>query len=158
MKRIVLTREGYTKLKDELDYLKQVKRREIADQLEHARLLGDLSENAEYDAAKDAQAHLEKRIAELSNTISQATIMDNNGIQSDQVLIGASVTVEDLSTNKQDTYLLVSQAEADYENNKISLTSPIGKGLLGHKAGDVVEIKAPKGIIRYKVIKIERIN
>lgn len=157
MKKIVLTRAGYTKLREELDYLKQIKRREIANQLEHARSLGDLSENAEYDATKDAQAHLEKRISELENTIFNAKLMDEENIESDRVLIGATVTIRDLSNKNDSVYTIVSQEEADFSQNRISITSPIGKGLLSHRVGEEIEIKAPKGILKYKVIKIERL-
>ena len=157
MKKIVLTRAGFTKLKEELDYLKHIKRREIASQLEHARSLGDLSENAEYDATKDTQAHREKRIAELKNTITNGKLMEEENSESDRVLIGATVTMKDLSNKNDSVYTIVSQEEADFSQNRISITSPIGKGLLGHRVGEEIDIKVPKGILKYKIIKIERL-
>ncbi len=156
MAKIFLTRGGYEKLLEELNYLKNKKRREISKQLEHARSLGDLRENAEYDAAKDAQAHLEKRIAELEYSLSNASLIDEERIDKDKVLIGAKITIIDLDTQREFAYTLVSQEEADFSQNKISTSSPIGKTLLGHKKDEVVEIKIPKGTVKYKILKIER--
>ncbi len=152
---IYLTRSGYEKLVDELERLKTVKRREIAKELEKARAHGDISENAEYDAAKDAQAHNEQRISELEYQLSQARILDDN-ISTGEVLIGATVTLKDLDTGEEFSYMLVSELEADYSQNKISITSPVGKGLLGRKENEIVEIKIPAGILKYKIIKISR--
>lgn len=156
MAKIFLTREGYEKLLEELNYLKNTKRREISKQLEHARSLGDLRENAEYDSAKDAQAHLEKRIAELEYNLSSASLIDEEFIDKDKVLIGAKITIIDLDTKKEFIYTLVSQEEADFSQNKISTSAPIGKALLGHKKDEVVEVKIPMGTVKYKILKIER--
>jgi transcription elongation factor GreA len=156
MPKIFLTKEGYEKLIAELNYLKTVKRKEIAEHLEHARSMGDLRENAEYDAAKNEQAHLEKRMAELENKLSQASLIDEESMARDKVLIGAMVTMIDLDTKEESIYTLVSSEEADFSQNKISTSSPIGKALLGHKKDEVVEVKIPKGIVRYKILKIER--
>lgn len=156
MPKIFLTKEGYEKLIAELNYLKTVKRKEIAEHLEHARSMGDLRENAEYDAAKNEQAHLEKRMAELENKLSQASLIDEESMAKDKVLIGAKITIIDLDTKEESAYALVSSEEADFSQNKISTSSPIGRALLGHKKDEVVEVKIPKGTVRYKILKIER--
>ena len=153
---IFLTQSGYEKLKSELDHLKTVKRREIARSLEKARAMGDLSENAEYDAAKDAQAHLEKRIAELEDKLSRARIIEHENIPNDKVYIGAKVRLRDEDTQEELEYLLVAPPEADYANGKISIESPIGKALLGRKVDDVADIKVPAGIIKYRILSISR--
>lgn len=156
MSDIFLTQEGFEKLKDELDRLKTTKRREVASQLEKARAMGDLSENAEYDAAKEAQAHLEKRIAELENKLGRARIIEHENIPKDKVYIGAKVKLRDEETQEDLEYLLVSPAEADYAKNKISIESPVGRSLMGRKEGDTVEITVPAGILKYRIIGISR--
>ena len=156
MDDIFLTQEGYEKMKEELDFLKKVKRREIAKQLEKARSMGDLSENAEYDAAKEAQAYLEKKIAELENNLSRARIIEHENIPTDKIYIGAKVKIRDEDTQEELEYCLVSPAEADYSQNKISIESPIGKSLLGRKVDDVVSIQVPAGLLVYKILKITR--
>ena len=153
---IFLTQEGFQKLKEELDGLKTVKRRDIARQLEKARQMGDLSENAEYDAAKDAQAHLEKRIAALEDQLGRARIIDNEDIPRDKVYIGAKVKLRDEDTDEEIEYMLVAAPEADYNRNKISVESPIGKALMGHKADDTVEIEVPAGLLKYRILGISR--
>ncbi len=155
MENIYLTQEGYNKLVEELDYLKTVKRRELSKAIGEARSHGDISENAEYDAAKDAQGLNEKKIAELEEKLSRAQILDDN-IPTDQVLIGATVKLQDLDTQEEVEYTLVSELEADYAQGKISVNSPVSNGLLGHKENDVVEIQIPAGILRYKILKITR--
>jgi len=153
---IYLTQEGYQKLMQELEYLKTVRRREIARDIEKARGFGDLSENAEYDAAKDAQAHNEKKLNELSFKLSHARIIDHEKMLSDEVLIGAKVSLKDLDTGEELVYTLVSEMEADYEQNKISVSSPVGMGLLNHKVNEEVDIKIPAGVLRYKIVSITR--
>jgi len=153
---LYLTREGYEKLKSELEYLEKVKRREISKAIAHARSLGDLGENAEYDSAKDEQAHCEQRIALLKDKLARVRIIDNEDIPSDRVLIGAKVLLLDLDTEEQLEYTIVSKEEADYDKGKISIESPIGKGLMQHKENDAVEIKIPAGILKYKILKISR--
>src|SRR3989339_2270036 len=133
LNEVYLTREGYEKLKQELEYLETTKRREIAKALAHARSLGDLKENAEYDAAKNEQAHCEKKIAELKDKLSRARIIDPKQIPKNQVFIGAKVLLKDLDTDEELEYMLVSQEEADYEAGKISIESPVGKSLLQRK-------------------------
>lgn len=152
---IYLTQEGYEKLVTELEQLKTVKRRQISKAVGEARSQGDISENAEYDAAKDAQAHNEKSIMELEDKLARVRILDKN-MPSDEVLIGATVKLKDMDTDEELEYVLVSELEADYNQNKISVTSPVGQGLLGHKVNEVATIKIPAGILKYKIIKISR--
>lgn len=156
MDYINLTRDGYEKLREELEYLKKTKRREISKQLEHARSLGDLRENAEYDSAKQAQALLEKKIAQMENDLSRAKILDDEKIDKNKVYLGANVTLKDLDSLEEVVYMLVNKEEADINQNKISITSPVGKALLGHSVNDTIEINVPAGILRYKVTKISR--
>ncbi|MFH0877891.1 MAG: transcription elongation factor GreA [Candidatus Omnitrophota bacterium] len=153
---VFLTQKGYEKLKEELDVLKKVNRREVARQLEKARAMGDLSENAEYDAAKEAQAHLEKKIAELQDKLSRARIIEHENIPTDKVYVGAKVTLKDLDTEEELNYWIVSPPEADYAQNKISIESPIGKALLGRKEGERVRVNVPAGVLTYAILKIER--
>ncbi len=153
---IYLTPEGYDELKKELERLTSTKRREIAEDIRKAREHGDLSENAEYDAAKESQAMNEKRIAELEDKLSRAQIIDSSRLAKDEALIGATVKLKDLDTGEELEYTLVSELEADFSQGKISVTSPVGKGLLGHKKGEKVEIKIPAGTLRFKILKISR--
>lgn len=156
MNEIYLTRKGYQKLAEELEYLKTLKRREISKAIGKAREHGDISENADYDAAKDAQGMNEKKIAELEAKIAGARIIDDEGLSNDEVLIGATVLLKDLDTQEEFEYTLVSEVEADYSQNKISITSPVGSGLLNRKENETVEIKIPAGTLRYKILKISR--
>jgi transcription elongation factor GreA len=154
--KIVLSREGYEKLVKDLEYLKTTKRREIAQDIAKARAFGDLKENAEYDAAKNNQALNEKRIAELETKLGHVQILDETKIPKDQVFIGATVLLKDLKNEDEFSYSIVPQDEANFDENKISVTSPIAKGLLGLKVGDTAEIRIPAGILKYKVLKISR--
>lgn len=154
--RIRLTRIGYEKLKAEYEELTTKKRREIARALEHARAFGDLKENAEYDAAKNAQALNEKRISELSDRLSRAELLDDSDLEKDKILIGATALLLDIENDEEIEYMFVSTEEADYAQNKISVTSPIGQALMGHKVGAEVKIRVPAGILIYKVLKITR--
>ena len=156
MDEVYLTREGQRKLLDELEHLKTTKRRQLSKAVGDARAHGDISENAEYDAAKDAQAQNEKRIAELEQKLSHARIIDDQDIPSDVVLIGATVELKDLDSDEEVKYLLVSEVEADYTQGKISITSPVGSALLNHKEKETVEIQIPAGLLRYKILKISR--
>jgi len=151
-----LTKEGFEKLKKELAELKGRKRREIAFSLEKARLLGDLSENAEYDSAKQAQAVNEKRIHELENKLATARIIEGESISTDKAYIGATVKLKDLDSGEDITYKLVAEDEADFGAGKISISSPVGNSLLGRKKGETVNIKIPAGELRYKIIDISR--
>lgn len=152
---IYLTQEGYEKLVNDLEHLKTVKRRALSKAIGDARAHGDISENAEYDAARDAQAHNEKLIVELEDKLARVRILDKN-IPKDEVLIGATVKLRDMDTLEELEYTLVSELEADYNQNKISISSPVGGGLLGHKENEIVEIKIPAGTLKYKIIQISR--
>jgi len=151
-----LTRDGCDRLKEELKILKTVKRKEIANALEKARQMGDLSENAEYDSAKQSQAINEKRIRELEEKILTARILDNENIASDKAYIGAKLKLVDIDSKEEIEYMLVTEDEADYAAGRISLASPVGKALLGCKAGDIVNIKVPAGALKYKIVSISR--
>ena len=155
MTDIYLTREGHQKLVEELEYLKTTKRRQLSKSIGEARAHGDISENAEYDAAKDAQGFNEKKIAELEQKLASARILDDN-ISTEEVLIGARVKLKDLDNDEELEYVLVSGLEADYEQGKISISSPIGSALLNHKPNEIVEIKIPAGTLKYKILKISR--
>ena len=152
---VYLTQKGLEKLTAELEQLK-VDRKKIAKAIGEARLQGDISENAEYDAAKDAQAHCEARIAELETKLAAVRIIERENIPTDQIFIGAKVTVHDLDTDAQERYTLVSPEEANYDEGKISITSPVGKALMGKKEKDTVAIDVPAGTLTYKITKIER--
>lgn len=151
-----LTPEGYEKLRKELENLKTTKRREISRAIGEARAHGDISENAEYDAAKDAQGMNEKKISELEAKLATAQIIDNSQMTNDEVLIGATVKLKDLDSGEELEYTIVSEEEADYAQNKISIQSPVGSALVEHKKGDEVEISVPRGVLKYKVLKISR--
>jgi len=155
-KPIMLTREGYDKLQQELEQLTGPKRRELAKDIGVAREMGDLSENAEYDAARDAQGMNEKRITEIENVLTRARILDDSKIDKSAALLGATVTVKDKKSGDEFDYVLVSEEESDFDQNKISITSPVGKAILGHKAGDEVKIKVPAGTLSYTIKKIAR--
>ena len=152
---IYMSQEGYEKLVNELENLKTTKRRLLSKAVGEARLRGDISENAEYDAAREAQGYNEKHIIELEDKLARVRILDKN-IPKDEVLIGATVKLRDMDTDEELEYTLVSELEADYNQNKISISSPVGAGLLGHKENQVAEIKIPAGILKYKIIKISR--
>jgi len=153
---VYLSHEGYEKLRRELEQLKTSKRREISKAIGEARAHGDLSENAEYTYAKEAQGMNEKRIAELEDKLSRAKLIDESAMSKDEILIGAKVKLKDLGSGEDLEYSLVAEEEADYSAGKISITSPVGEALLGHKKDDTVNIKIPAGTLRYKVIKISR--
>ncbi len=154
--KIFLSKEGFEKLRRELEILKTTKRKEIADDIARARAFGDLKENAEYDAAKNSQAMNEKRIMDLEDKLSRSQIIDESKVAKDQVLIGATVLLKDLKTQDEFSYSLVSDEEANFDDGKISVNSPIAKGLLGKKVGEFAEIKIPAGLLKYKVLKISR--
>ncbi|MEX2511465.1 MAG: transcription elongation factor GreA [Cyclobacteriaceae bacterium] len=146
--------EGLKRIKDELHELKTKGRSDIARQIAEARDKGDLSENAEYDAAKDAQGHLELKIAKLENVLGNARILDNSKLDTSKVGILSTVKIKNLKNGMTVTYTLVSEEEADLKANKISLASPFGKGLLGKKIGEIAQVKAPAGTIEFEVLEI----
>jgi len=153
---VYLTRAGFQKLMDELEQLKGPERRKIAKAIAEARAQGDLSENAEYDAAKEAQAHNETRLAELEGVLSNARVIEDQNIPGDKVYIGAIVTVKDQNSDEEIQYQLVSPEEADVDENKISIFAPIGKSFVGKAEGEEVEVEVPAGKLHYKILKIER--
>jgi transcription elongation factor GreA len=154
--KVYLTREKLTELEHELREMKTNGRAEMAAKIAEARGYGDLSENAEYDAAKEAQQHLELRIAKLEETLSRAQIIDTANLQTDKVYILSLVKIQDQRSKQIIEYRLVAPEEANFEQNKISVSSPIGKGLLGKKQGEMVQIKVPAGMLVYKIIEIGR--
>lgn len=152
--RIPMTREGYDKLKAELDHMQGSKMIEVTKRVAEARAMGDLSENAEYHAAREDQGQLQAKIDLLKNRLALAEIVDKNSIQTDSVAFGATVRVKDLDLDEEETFMLVGPGEEDYSQNRILTNSPIGQGLLGKKPGEVAEIEVPMGKVRYKVIEI----
>ena len=153
---IYFTQEGLQKLKDEIHYLKTVERKKITQQIAEARDKGDLSENAEYDAAKEAQGLMEARIANLVSNLSNARLVDETKIDTSRVLILSTVKLRNKKNKAEMKYTLVAENEADFKSNKISVSSPIGKGLLGEKVGEVAIIKIPNGELELEIVKITR--
>ena len=155
-KKNLLTYEGLKKLEDELQDLKVVQRKEIAQKIKEAREQGDLSENAEYDEAKNEQGKLYSRIAELEEIIKHAVVVTGDSYAADEVSPGCRFIVKDLEEDEEEEYHFVGSQEADPMDGKISDESPFGKAMLGKKVGDVVEVEAPIGIVKYEIIKIEK--
>ena len=150
------TADGLKKLKEELDFLKNVERPNASQAIADARDKGDLSENAEYDAAKEAQGMLEMRISKLEEVYANARILDDSQLDLSKVLVLSTVKLKVLTNNITVKYTLVAESEADLKTGKISVTSPIGKGLLGKKVGDIAEIQVPNGIMKMEVLEITR--
>ena len=155
-KEVLLTQEGYDNLEKELEYLQTEKRAEIAERIKIALGFGDLSENSEYDEAKNAQAANESKIAELENKLRYAKIIDESEIDTKTVQVGNTVKVLDMEFNEEESYTIVGSTEVDLSQNKISNESPIGVALMGAKKGQVVEAQAPAGVIKYKIISITK--
>ena len=149
-----MTEEGLRKLKEELVHMESIQRPEISRQIAEARDKGDLSENAEYDAAKEAQGILEGKIAQLKSLIASARIIDESAISTDEIQIMNKVTIKNLKTKKDMTYTLVSESEADLKSGKIAVNTPIAQGLLGKKVGDKVDIQVPSGTLSFEVLDI----
>jgi len=154
MSTIYLSHEGYNNLKTELQNLKSVDRPRVINQISEARDKGDLSENAEYDAAKEAQGLLEARIAKLENDVANARVLDHEDMDTSTVHLLTKVTIKNTANGMEMTYAIVSEAEADLAAKKISVTSPIGKGLLGKAVGDIADIEVPNGVIHFEIIEI----
>lgn len=150
-----VSREGREKLVEELKHLKTVRRPEVVRALEEARAHGDLKENAEYEAAKQAQSLLESRIRELEDKLSRAVILDEEEITGEHVSIGCTVVLKDTTTGEEERYSLVGEEETDLANGRISIRTPIAKGLIGRKTGETVEIQVPAGTLRYEILRIE---
>ena len=149
-----MTQEGYKKLLEEVSYLENVKRPEISRQIAEARDKGDLSENAEYDAAKEAQGLLEAKISQLKALVASARLIDESQISTESVQIMNKVTIRNTQNNQSMVYTLVAESEANLKAGKIAVSTPIGKGLLGKKVGDIVEIKVPSGIMNFEIMNI----
>ncbi|NLK94591.1 MAG: transcription elongation factor GreA [Clostridiales bacterium] len=156
-KKYVMTYEGVKKLEDELEFLKTVKRKEITEKIKVALGYGDLSENSEYDEAKNEQAFTEGRILQLENMLKNATVVDESDIETDKVSVGSIVKVKDYDFDEVVEYTIVGSAEADPMNFKISNESPVGSGLVGKSVGDIVEIQVPDGINKFEILEIRRI-
>jgi transcription elongation factor GreA len=153
---VVLTREGFERLKAEIELLRTDKRREVAERIKEAREFGDISENAEYDHAKNEQAMLEARISQLEEKLRAATVVDDKNLAKDVVAVGSHVRVKDQKSGKSVLYHIVGSAEADPSENKLSNESPVGRALIGHKRGDLVTVPVPRGPSRkLKITKIE---
>ena len=152
--RIPMTREGYEKLKAELDRMQNGEMIEVAKRIAAAREMGDLSENAEYHAAREDQGMLQAKVNHLKNELSRADILDLSTIAKDVVAFGAHVRVKDLDLDEEETFILVGPGKEDFSKNKILTNSPIGKGLVGKKKGDTAEIQVPMGTLRFKVMEI----
>jgi len=154
MERIPITREGYEKKKAELDHMENVQMIEVAKRIATAREMGDLSENAEYHAAREDQGMLKARIDALKDQLSRAYFVDKNTLPTDTVVFGARVRVKDLDLGDEEIFQLVGPGEEDYAQNKILTTSPIGQGLMGKRRGDVAEIAVPMGKVRFEIVEI----
>lgn len=155
-KEVFLTEEGLKNLQEELDELRTVKRKEVAEKIKTALGFGDISENSEYDEAKNEQAQLEERIMKLESMIRNASIIDTEELSTDKVSLGSKVVVRDLEFDEEDEYTIVGSAETDPFKGKISNESPLGSALIGNKPGDTVEVEAPGGVIKYEIVKITK--
>ena len=155
MKEVILTPEGYTKLKEEIESLSTTKRREVAERIKLAREFGDITENSEYDDAKNEQAMLEHRIALLEERLANARVIEADEITSDVVGIGTKVRLKDMDANETIEYTIVGSAEANPAEHRLSNESPVGKAILGHKKGEIVEVAAPRGSLKFKIMDIK---
>ncbi len=152
--RVPMTEEGYSKLKADLDRMQNVEMIEVAKRIATAREMGDLSENAEYHAAREDQGMLQARIDALKDKLARAVIVDPNSLPNDLVVFGARVRIQNIDSGEEEVYHLVGPGEEDYDNNKILTTSPRGRGLMGKKVGDTTEITVPRGTLRYRILEI----
>jgi transcription elongation factor GreA len=155
LKEVILTPEGFKKLQKEIDHLRGEKRREVAERIRVAREFGDIAENAEYDDAKNEQAMLEHKIAQLEERLLSARVITKKEISKDAVSIGSHVRLRDMQANKTFEYHIVGSAEANPAENKLSNESPVGKAIMGKKKGEVVEVAAPRGALKFKIMEIK---
>ena len=153
-KPVILTKEGHQKLEQELEQLKTVRRKEVSEKIKVALSFGDLSENSEYDEAKNEQAMVEARIAEVEQMLKNASVLDEAGITTDTIGVGSVIKIRHMKLGREDTYKIVGSTEASPLQKKISDESPVGKAMLGHHVGDVVEVETPSVIIEYEVLEI----
>jgi transcription elongation factor GreA len=154
-REVILTEEGYRKLTEEIEHLSTTKRLEVAARIKEAREFGDISENSEYDDAKNEQAQVEARIQTLEQKLRNARVVDTEHVSTEQVSIGARVTLKDLKSKEELEYSIVGSAEADPRNKRLSNESPVGKALLGRKKGEKITIPAPRGALQYQIVKIQ---
>ena len=152
--KIPITKKGYETLQAELERLKKVERPKNIKEIEEARGHGDLSENAEYHAAKERQSHIQGRIRDLEHKLAEAQIIDTSKLSTEKVVFGATVTVKDVQNGKEQRYMLVGQDEGDLKNGKISVQSPVGRALIGKRVGDQLEVKTPAKVVEYEVLDI----
>ncbi len=155
-KEILVTKEGLEKLEKELEELKVVRRKEVAEKIKQALAFGDLSENSEYDEAKNEQAQVEARIAQIEGMLKVARVVDDTNISTDAVSVGTKVKLLDVEFEEEEEYAIVGSSEADPSQNRLSYESPVGKALLGRKVGEVVEVEVPAGKIQFKILDISR--
>lgn len=155
-KEILMTKEGLDKLEHELEELKVVRRKDVAEKIKQALAFGDLSENSEYDEAKNEQAQVEARIAQIEGMLKVARVVDNDSISTDAVSVGTKVKLLDVEFEEEEEYAIVGSSEADPSQNRLSYESPVGKALLGKKVGDLVEVDVPAGKIQFKILDISR--
>lgn len=155
-KEIVLTKEGMAKLREELEYLKTEKRKEVSEKIREARSFGDLSENAEYDEAKNEQAEVEARINTIINQLKYARVIDESEITVDAVGLGITAVIREVGEDEEETYSIVTTTEADPDNGKISQDSPVGKALIGHKVGEIVTVETPAGKIEFEILSLSK--
>lgn len=155
-KEVLLTKEGLEKLEAELEHLKSIKRQEVAERIKQAIAFGDISENSEYEDAKNEQAFIEGRIASLEKTLKNARLMEDHDIRTDVVSLGSKITLQELKSGREVVVTLVASVESKLKDGKISDESPVGKAVMGKKVQDEVEVEAPAGLIKYKIIKVER--
>ncbi len=155
-KEVIMTPEGLQKLEQELEYLKSVRRHEVAERIKQAREFGDISENSEYEDAKNEQAFIEGRILTLENLLRNARLIDEANIDNFEVSVGSTVLVRDLGTGEDITYSIVGPTETNPLERRISNQSPVGRALLGHRVGDIVDVKVPAGTLHYQIVNITR--
>jgi transcription elongation factor GreA len=155
LNEIILTAEGYKKLQDEIELLSTVRRREVAERIRVAREFGDIAENAEYDSAKNDQAHLEARIAVLEDRLKSARIVTKKEMRSGEVSVGTKVRLKDMGSNKTVEYHIVGSAEANPVEMKLSNESPVGRAIMGRKKGEIVEVSAPRGALKFKIMEVK---
>ena len=155
-KQTIITDEGLRRLEEELEDLKTVKRKEIAEKIKVALSFGDLSENSEYDEAKNEQAIIEGRIAEIENQLKNVRVLDESELNTEVVHVGSKIRIRETGTTQEETYKIVGSTEADPINGRISDESPVGKSMLGHSVGDVVEVLIPSGAVSYELVEISK--
>jgi transcription elongation factor GreA len=155
-KEVVLTYEGLKKLEEELDFLRGTKRKEVAERIKQALSFGDISENSEYDEAKNEQAQVEGRIVQLESMLKHARIIDEDDVNTDVVSLGSKVKIFDFEFDEEVVYLIVGSTEANPLKSKISNESPVGAALIGHKKGEVVEVQVPDGVLKFKILEISK--